>query len=159
RPECRVQNTACRMRRCRGKPQRLRAANVGLGIKAPRPPAFGGVHRDRAVADQRVGTPASPGTGASRREAVEYYLRGRSAEAGGRGPGCSLGEARSFVGTEGFIPPEGPGTPQADLYSLGIVLYAMSTGKSHQDFPEPLPDLTTRPENARWLELDAIILK
>jgi hypothetical protein len=72
---------------------------------------------------------------------------------------ASLGEARSFVGTEGFIPPEGPGTPQADIYSLGIVLYAMSTGKSHQDFPEPLPDLTTRPENARWLELDAIILK
>jgi serine/threonine protein kinase len=71
----------------------------------------------------------------------------------------SVGEAHSFVGTEGFIPPEGPGTPQADIYSLGIVLYAMSTGKSHQDFPEPLADLTRRPENARWLELDAVILK
>src|SRR6185369_12847220 len=48
---------------------------------------------------------------------------------------------------------------QADIYSLGIVLYAISTGKSHQDFPEPLPDLTSRPDNARWLDLDAIILK
>ena len=34
-----------------------------------------------------------------------------------------VAEARSFVGTEGFIPPEGPNSPQADLYSLGKVLY------------------------------------
>src|SRR5438132_6341840 len=26
---------------------------------------------------------------------------------------------RSFVGTEGYVPPEGPGTAQADVYSLG----------------------------------------
>jgi CHASE2 domain-containing sensor protein len=31
-------------------------------------------------------------------------------------------ETRSFVGTEGFIPPEGPGTPGADVFSLGKVL-------------------------------------
>ncbi|MBU6400313.1 MAG: serine/threonine protein kinase, partial [Verrucomicrobia bacterium] len=36
---------------------------------------------------------------------------------------------RSFVGTEGFIPPEGPGTAQADIYSLGKVLYEMATGR------------------------------
>ena len=42
---------------------------------------------------------------------------------------------RSFVGTEGFIPPEGPGTPQADLYSLGKVFYEMSMGRSRLDFP------------------------
>src|SRR5205807_8994439 len=34
----------------------------------------------------------------------------------------------SFVGTEGYLPPEGPGSPQADLYSLGKVLYEASTG-------------------------------
>src|SRR5579863_5955650 len=33
------------------------------------------------------------------------------------------GEGRTFVGTEGYIPPEGPGTPAADLYALGIALY------------------------------------
>src|SRR5215471_2778837 len=55
-----------------------------------------------------------------------------------------MADARSFVGTEGFIPPEGPGTPQADIYSLGIVLYVVSTGKSHQDFPEPPADLLTQ---------------
>ncbi len=31
-------------------------------------------------------------------------------------------ETFSFVGTEGYIPPEGPGTPAADVYSLGKVL-------------------------------------
>ncbi|HEU0010382.1 MAG TPA: protein kinase, partial [Verrucomicrobiae bacterium] len=64
---------------------------------------------------------------------------------------ADLGEARSFVGTQGFIPPEGPGTPQADLYSLGKVLYEASTGKDRQDFPE-------LPENLRDLpDQDALI--
>jgi eukaryotic-like serine/threonine-protein kinase len=30
--------------------------------------------------------------------------------------------ARSYMGTEGFADPEGPGTAQADLFSLGKVL-------------------------------------
>jgi tetratricopeptide (TPR) repeat protein len=70
---------------------------------------------------------------------------------------CGATEARSFVGTEGFIPPEGPGTPRADLYSLGIVLYAMATGKSHRDFPEPPADLATRSDRRQFLELTAIV--
>ncbi|HAB17373.1 MAG TPA: hypothetical protein DCE44_13090, partial [Verrucomicrobiales bacterium] len=32
---------------------------------------------------------------------------------------AAIDEAKSFVGTEGYIPPEGPGAPSADLYSLG----------------------------------------
>ncbi|PYJ86032.1 MAG: hypothetical protein DME22_06820 [Verrucomicrobia bacterium] len=48
---------------------------------------------------------------------------------------ADVDEARSFVGTVGFIPPEGPGTAQADVYSLGKVLYEMVTGKDRQDFP------------------------
>ncbi|MBI3851273.1 MAG: hypothetical protein HY298_13515 [Verrucomicrobia bacterium] len=72
---------------------------------------------------------------------------------------AGMNEARSYVGTEGFIPPEGPGSPQADLYSLGIVLYEMSTGKSHQDFPEPLPDLAAQLDHARWLEFNTVIHK
>src|SRR5262249_33966307 len=72
---------------------------------------------------------------------------------------AGVGEAQSFVGTEGFIPPEGPGTPQADLYSLGIVLYVLSTGKSHQDFPEPLADFAAQANHRRWLEFDAVVHK
>ena len=44
--------------------------------------------------------------------------------------------SRSFVGTEGFAAPEGPGTPQADIYSLGKVLYEAATGQNVGEFPE-----------------------
>jgi len=46
----------------------------------------------------------------------------------------SLGDARSFVGTEGYVPPEGPGTIHADIYSLGKVLYEISTGQGRDLF-------------------------
>lgn len=46
-----------------------------------------------------------------------------------------ISESRSYVGTEGFIPPEGPGTVSADLFALGMVLYQASTGLNHDDFP------------------------
>jgi serine/threonine protein kinase len=49
--------------------------------------------------------------------------------------GCvtDLGDAAmSYVRTEGFIPPEGPGTMQADIYSLGKVLYEISTENSEE---------------------------
>lgn len=72
---------------------------------------------------------------------------------------ASASESRSFVGTEGFIPPEGPGSPQADLYSLGVVLYVISTGKSHADFPEPPGNLLSGPDHSRWLEWQAIIYR
>ncbi|HWB05608.1 MAG TPA: bifunctional serine/threonine-protein kinase/formylglycine-generating enzyme family protein [Verrucomicrobiales bacterium] len=42
----------------------------------------------------------------------------------------------TFVGTEGFVPPEGPGTASADIYSLGMVLYELSTGNDRLQFPE-----------------------
>ena len=39
-----------------------------------------------------------------------------------------VGDGRSIVGTEGYLPPEGPGTPQADIFALGRVLYEATTG-------------------------------
>ena len=41
---------------------------------------------------------------------------------------AAAGEAGTCVGTPGYIPPEGPGKPQADIYALGKVLYEMITG-------------------------------
>jgi eukaryotic-like serine/threonine-protein kinase len=64
---------------------------------------------------------------------------------------------RTFVGTEGFVPPEGPGTTQADIYGLGKVLYEIATGKDRLSFPE-LPDvMPSGADGKRWLELNKII--
>lgn len=68
-------------------------------------------------------------------------------------------EAQSYVGTEGFIPPEGPGTPSADVYSLGKVLYEASTGKDRNDFPIMPPEWTQLPEYGGLLELNELLLK
>ena len=38
---------------------------------------------------------------------------------------------QTFVGTEGFVPPEGPGTPQADIYSLGVVFLPPASDERH----------------------------
>ncbi|MCU0795272.1 MAG: bifunctional serine/threonine-protein kinase/formylglycine-generating enzyme family protein [Akkermansiaceae bacterium] len=64
---------------------------------------------------------------------------------------------RTFVGTEGFVPPEGPGSAQADVYSLGKVLYEMATGKDRLDFPELPDDLPQGAERKPWLALNQII--
>ncbi len=71
----------------------------------------------------------------------------------------SVDATRSFVGTDGYIPPEGPGTPQADLYSLGKVLYECVTGKDRLDFPELPADLRTRPDFEQLLEFNEILTK
>lgn len=65
---------------------------------------------------------------------------------------------RSFVGTEGFVPPEGPGTPAADIYSLGKVLYEMSSGKDRMEFPE-VPSELSDEEWPMWLDLNRVICK
>ncbi len=66
---------------------------------------------------------------------------------------------RSFVGTEGYVPPEGPGTAQADLYSLGKVLYEISMGKDRMDFPEISTRLDELPDKRELLNLNAVLLK
>lgn len=71
---------------------------------------------------------------------------------------AEVNAAHTYVGTEGFIPPEGPGTPQADVYGLGKVLYEAATGKDRTDFPE-LPTLLDQlPEWEKFLELNEVIL-
>jgi serine/threonine protein kinase len=46
-----------------------------------------------------------------------------------------IGKEVSLVFTPGYNPPEGPGNPGADVFSLGKALYVISTGKQAQDFP------------------------
>jgi len=70
-----------------------------------------------------------------------------------------VSEARSFVGTMGFIPPEGPGTAQADLYGLGKVLCEASTGKDRRQFPQLSADVQEQAEHEQLLEFNEIILQ
>ena len=66
-------------------------------------------------------------------------------------------DQRTFVGTEGFVPPEGPGSAGADVYALGKVLYEMATGKDRLDFPELPDEPIPKSDNKRWLVLNKII--
>lgn len=72
---------------------------------------------------------------------------------------ASSDDAQSLVGTAGYIAPEGPGTPQADIYALGKVVYEAAFGKDREEFPALPPDVSSHPDHARKLELNAIVLK
>jgi WD40 repeat protein len=68
-------------------------------------------------------------------------------------------EAQSWVGTVGYIAPEGPGAPAADLYSLGKLLYETCTGRDRQEFPRLPPEFRELPDGEGMRELNEIILK
>jgi hypothetical protein len=65
----------------------------------------------------------------------------------------------SFVGTEGYVPPEGPGTAQADIYSLGKVLYEIAMGKDRMEFPSVSTRLDELPDKGALLELNEVLLR
>lgn len=67
--------------------------------------------------------------------------------------------ALTFVGTEGFVAPEGPGKPPADVYALGKVLYELATGMDRQRFPELPEGFADRTDRLAFLELNAVILR
>ncbi|HEY2328952.1 MAG TPA: serine/threonine-protein kinase [Verrucomicrobiae bacterium] len=70
-------------------------------------------------------------------------------------------QIKTFVGTPGFMPPppELPGTPQADIFALGMVLYVMSTGHPAALFPDISTSLVDNREPAGFLPLNALVLK
>ncbi len=70
-------------------------------------------------------------------------------------------QERTLVGTPGYMPPppERPGTPQADIYALGMVLYVLSTGRSAAYFPEIATTLVEKEDPADFLPLNTVILK
>ncbi len=68
-------------------------------------------------------------------------------------------DARSLVGTTGYIAPEGPGSAGADIYALGKVLYEAAFGKDRHEFPALPADVAARSDHQRLLELNEILLK
>jgi CHASE2 domain-containing sensor protein/class 3 adenylate cyclase len=68
---------------------------------------------------------------------------------------------KTMVGTAGYIPPspERAGTAQADIYSLGMVLYVISTGRNPDYFPDLSTTLVEQNGHAEFMRLNAIIIK
>ena len=69
------------------------------------------------------------------------------------------GGSASYVGTEGYIPPEGPGTAQADVFGLGKVLYEASTGQDRLCFPTLPAGAMKAPAHVRLAELNEVFLR
>ena len=65
----------------------------------------------------------------------------------------------SYVGTEGYIPPEGPGTVAADIFSLGKVIYEASMGLDRTLYPSLPHTLLQRPDYQALMWLNEITLK
>jgi serine/threonine protein kinase len=56
-------------------------------------------------------------------------------------------------------PPEIPGTPEADIYALGMVLYTISTGSNPAYFPDLATTLVDPLGHREFLVLNTVILK
>ncbi|MCI0744626.1 MAG: serine/threonine-protein kinase [Verrucomicrobia subdivision 3 bacterium] len=69
------------------------------------------------------------------------------------------GTEASYIGTEGYMAPEGPSKPTADIYSFGKVLYEAAMGLDRRQFPT-LPDWINEERNvAELMALNSIVVK
>jgi serine/threonine protein kinase len=71
----------------------------------------------------------------------------------------SAGRDVSFLGTEGYLAPEGPGTASADVYALGKVLYEAAMGKDRRLFPEVPTAVLEEPSEGLLRRLNEVIFK
>lgn len=65
----------------------------------------------------------------------------------------------SLVGTAGYLPPEGAGTPGADMFALGRMLYEAATGEDRQRFPLLPPERLAAIDAPQLLDLNTIWLR
>ena len=68
-------------------------------------------------------------------------------------------ESDSYLGTDGFIPPEGPNTVQADIYSLGKTLYEAASGLDRKLFPNPPREWKSSLDKQMFAELNEVLVK
>jgi CHASE2 domain-containing sensor protein len=65
----------------------------------------------------------------------------------------------SYVGTKNYIAPEGPGTPAADVFSLGKVIYVAAFGLDPDQFPNLPTALIDETGDPASFRLNEIVLK
>jgi CHASE2 domain-containing sensor protein len=65
----------------------------------------------------------------------------------------------SYVGTKDYMGPDGPGTPAADVYSLGLVMYVAAFGLSPRQFSNLPTSLLESGKDPSLFRLNDIILK
>ena len=71
----------------------------------------------------------------------------------------TVDEQATYVGTEGYLPLEGAGTPSADVYALGKVLYEACTGQDRLDYPELPTALREFPDAPALLRLNQVLIR
>ncbi|HLH55169.1 MAG TPA: AAA family ATPase [Verrucomicrobiae bacterium] len=72
---------------------------------------------------------------------------------------AAISEATTSLGTRGYAPPVETGNPSADLYSLGKVLYEISTGQGPERFPELPAELSTMSDGDLFARLNELVLR
>ncbi|HKX61597.1 MAG TPA: serine/threonine-protein kinase, partial [Verrucomicrobiae bacterium] len=84
---------------------------------------------------------------------------GGHAKIGDPGLVAAIEGQHTLGGTLGYIPPEGPGTPQADIFSLGKLLYVITTGKGPGEYPRLPPEMMTFADAKDLQRLNLVILR
>ena len=72
---------------------------------------------------------------------------------------AETGREVSQVGTLGYVPPEGVGTVQADVFALGKLLYVALTGQPAKGFPNLPTDVDHRPDATAIFALNDLLLR
>lgn len=72
-----------------------------------------------------------------------------------------IGDQTTYVGTPAYLPPppEHAGTPQADIFALGMVLYVLSSGHDPMSFPDIATTLAESGELAAFLPFNEVLRK
>ena len=68
-----------------------------------------------------------------------------------------IDEATGPDGTLGYVPPEGPGAPTADIFAFGKVLYQLAMGKTLHQYPELPVQVGESPDTEQLLCINRII--
>jgi hypothetical protein len=70
------------------------------------------------------------------------------------------GQIPTALGTPGYMAPLEPvGTPQADIYGLGMVLYVMFMGNNPESFPSIATTLSEDASRPEFMRMNSIILR